>query len=46
MNPLMVGEDEFITLTIGTFTVKDPDFREDLGGLDGAELDEVYLDEQ
>ncbi len=46
MSGLTVGDDTYVTLEIGSFRVKDPDHREDLGGLDGAELDEVYLDEQ
>lgn len=46
MSALTVGADEFVTLEIGSFRVKDPDHVVDQGGLDTAELDEVSLDEQ
>jgi len=45
MSALTIGDDEFITLTLGAFNAIDPGYQEDSGGeLDDAMLDEIELD--
>ncbi len=44
--PVTIGSDTFTVLTVGAVFIKDPDYRDDLGSLDGGKLDEFTLDEQ